>query len=126
VVFNEHTKKEEKYEICLEFPFDSTRKRMSLVVRYQGQYILLCKGADSIMLPRISLSGSDQIWQKTQLVVQRELLNFAKQGLRTLVVASKVLDAHDYDRIKKDYNRLKLSTAANKERKLNELFDRNE
>lgn len=40
----------------MEFPFDSTRKRMSLVVRdtQTGKYILMCKGADSIMLPRCS------------------------------------------------------------------------
>ncbi len=35
-----------------EFPFDSTRKRMSLVVEFEGQYILMTKGADSIVLPR--------------------------------------------------------------------------
>ena len=50
---NEHTDQEEIYELCMEFPFGSTRKRMTLVVRYGGQYYLLCKGADSIMLPRI-------------------------------------------------------------------------
>lgn len=43
------------YEIKAEFPFDSTRKRMSLVVKNQKEddYILMTKGADSIMLPRI-------------------------------------------------------------------------
>ena len=55
--------KEEVYELCMEFPFDSTRKRMTLVVRYNGVYILMCKGADSIILPRISISGSaDVVW----------------------------------------------------------------
>lgn len=44
----------EKYEILAEFPFDSTRKRMSLIVRYGTKIILMSKGADSIILPRIS------------------------------------------------------------------------
>jgi len=44
----------EKYEILAEFPFDSTRKRMSLIVRYGTKIILMTKGADSILLPRIS------------------------------------------------------------------------
>lgn len=37
----------------VEFPFDSTRKRMSLVVKHGDEYILMTKGADSIVLPRV-------------------------------------------------------------------------
>jgi len=45
----------EVYNIIAEFPFDSTRKRMSLMVKTaEGQVILLCKGADTIMLPRMA------------------------------------------------------------------------
>ena len=41
----------------VEFPFDSTRKRMSLIVKHlgSGRYYLMCKGADSIMMPRIKI-----------------------------------------------------------------------
>ena len=52
------------------------------------------------------------------------LLNFAKQGLRTLVVAQKILDPYEYERLKKDHDKLKLSNASNKEKKLNELYDK--
>ena len=76
------------------------------------------------MLPRITLSGSDELWNKKQLEVQRVLLNFAKQGLRTLVVAQKILDPYEYERLKKDHDKLKLSNASNKEKKLNELYDK--
>jgi hypothetical protein len=31
----------------------TTRKRMSLIVRYNDEIILMSKGADSIILPRI-------------------------------------------------------------------------
>ena len=58
-VLNENEHKEEVYEILAEFPFDSTRKRMSLMVRSQGTIYLMCKGADSIILPRIAFSGSN-------------------------------------------------------------------
>ena len=43
----------EEYQILKEFPFDSTRKRMSVIVKYKDQYSLLTKGADNIMEPRI-------------------------------------------------------------------------
>jgi magnesium-transporting ATPase (P-type) len=38
-----------------EFPFDSIRKRMSVIVKNTAtkSYKLLCKGADSVMLERI-------------------------------------------------------------------------
>ena len=53
-IMNELTGQAEEYEILQEFPFDSDRKRMTLIVKHKGRYILMCKGADSIMLPRLS------------------------------------------------------------------------
>ena len=51
------TKTEEDYEVICEFPFDSTRKRMSLIVKHlqSGKHFLMTKGADSIMLPRVKI-----------------------------------------------------------------------
>ena len=51
--------KEREYEILHEIPFDSDRKRMSLLVKNQNDYILFCKGADSMILPRLDLSISE-------------------------------------------------------------------
>ena len=48
------------YEMKAEFPFDSTRKRMSLMIKLgDDKYILMTKGADSIMLPRIAFKQID-------------------------------------------------------------------
>ena len=52
-IHNEITNEDEIYHIKTEFPFDSTRKRMTLIVTHKDQDILMCKGADSIILPRI-------------------------------------------------------------------------
>lgn len=71
---NEHTGRDEVYEILAEFPFDSTRKRMSLIVRLGTEIIHLCKGADSIMLPRINFEKRNN--EKIQLM--KDLLMFAK------------------------------------------------
>jgi magnesium-transporting ATPase (P-type) len=48
---------EEEYEPLVEFPFDSTRKRMSLLVKNNSmnKYYLMTKGADTIMMPRIKI-----------------------------------------------------------------------
>lgn len=53
LIFNSNSGVTEKYKILAEFPFDSTRKRMSLIVEFEGLIILMTKGADSIVLPRI-------------------------------------------------------------------------
>jgi magnesium-transporting ATPase (P-type) len=80
---NEHTQRDEVYEILAEFPFDSTRKRMSLIVRFGSEIIHLCKGADNIMLPRINFDKRSD----DKIQIMKDLLMFAKSGLRTLVVA---------------------------------------
>ena len=75
--------KEEKYFVLAEFPFDSTRKRMSLIVKEEvtGKIYLMTKGADSIMLTRCkSEEGSRK-------VIDEHLYKFACTGLRTLVMA---------------------------------------
>ena len=45
-----------EYEVLHVLPFDSVRKRMSILVRdpVSGERKLFCKGADSNMLPRLS------------------------------------------------------------------------
>jgi magnesium-transporting ATPase (P-type) len=75
------------YEPLVEFPFDSTRKRMSLVVRNleTKKCYLMTKGADSIMMPRLKLDTS---FQKG---IEQDLHKFAVEGLRTLVFSKKDL-----------------------------------
>jgi len=51
----------ENYQILAEFPFDSTRKRMSLIVKYGTKIILMTKGADSIILPRVSFKTPKEL-----------------------------------------------------------------
>jgi magnesium-transporting ATPase (P-type) len=55
LIYNSFTNSKEDYEILAEMPFDSTRKRMSLLVRFQGKILMMSKGADSILIPRCTL-----------------------------------------------------------------------
>ncbi|WPG99859.1 putative haloacid dehalogenase-like hydrolase [Acrodontium crateriforme] len=49
---------EETYEILDVIEFSSKRKRMSAVVRFpDGRICMLCKGADSMIVPRLRLAG---------------------------------------------------------------------
>lgn len=88
-ILNENSGNKEVYKILAEFPFDSTRKRMSLIVEFEGKIMLMTKGADSIVLPRIKFVSESDVDIKIE--ISKSLLNFAKEGLRTLVVGQKML-----------------------------------
>lgn len=60
MIDNMFTGQVDEYEILAEFPFDSTRKRMSLIVRFGGKYMIMCKGADSILIPRCSFKSESE------------------------------------------------------------------
>lgn len=107
------------YETLAEFPFDSTRKRMSLIVKEDNKYYLMTKGADSIMQPRINW-GSLFFEMKH---VEKDLYKFACEGLRTLVMGKKELTKSQYEDFEKQEHALKTSGDADKEKKLGELYD---
>eukprot|EP00850_Spirogloea_muscicola_P020622 SM000222S06963 [mRNA] locus=s222:11950:18877:- [translate_table: standard] len=89
----------QRYEVLGVHEFDSTRKRMSVVVRGpDGRVLVLAKGADSAMMPllRRDLVGKEAEAEASVLQgTLRDLDAFARQGLRTLVLAWRELSAEE-------------------------------
>jgi len=102
--------REETWTILAVNKFDSDRKRMSILLRSPPELgnlpILFCKGADSSMLDpeicqcmgpldsslsRISEEGDNDDDIASMLRMQVHLGEFAKEGLRTLVLGMRVL-----------------------------------
>ena len=82
---------ERQYKLLNLIEFDSTRKRMTVVVRTPEDAILvICKGADSIIGKR--LKPGSAILEKTQEYLDA----YAQQGLRTLLIASKQISEDEY------------------------------
>jgi phospholipid-transporting ATPase len=80
--------------------FNSNRKRMSIVVEfYDSDYqpMIICKGADDVMLPL--LNQSDPNIKR----VKKALSQFGKEGLRTLVYARRFLTAQELKEFKFRY-----------------------
>jgi len=103
------------YQVVAEVPFDSTRKRMSIVVKdQQDQYTLMTKGADSIMLGLLKPGNMDLLWANEHLGV------FAREGLRTLVVAQKTLEKEEVDIWLQGWKSVLLSNARNKAELIND------
>jgi phospholipid-transporting ATPase len=84
-----------KYRLMNICEFDSTRKRMSVIVKDpQGRLILMCKGADSVILERLSQASREgEVLSKTQEYVDL----YAEEGLRTLFLAEKIIDEATYE-----------------------------
>lgn len=105
------------YDLILELPFDSNRKRMSVVVKNKTSYILYTKGADSNMLCKIRITD-DLLTQ-----IKSTLDSFAQEGLRTLVMAKKILKENDVKEMQEKYNKITMSTDKDKEKLLLNLFE---
>ena len=84
-----------RYQILDIIEFDSTRKRMSVVVRDpNGKLQLLTKGADSVIFERLRKDHTNKALLDETLAF---LTDFAAEGLRTLVIAKADIDQAYYD-----------------------------
>ncbi|CAD8136462.1 unnamed protein product [Paramecium pentaurelia] len=82
--------KQKKVELLSQFEFDSNRKRMSVIIKDNGIYKLYIKGADSIIKARLK---PDQPFLG---FIQNKLSEFSSIGLRTLLMAMKILSEQEY------------------------------
>jgi phospholipid-transporting ATPase len=80
-----------EFEILNVCEFNSTRKRMSTVIRApDGTIKLYCKGADTVILERLS---KNQPYTEQTLV---HLEDYATEGLRTLCLAMREISESEY------------------------------
>ena len=91
---NADSKEFGSYSVIKEMPFDSTRKKMSVVVRTDGKRILISKGA-----PESILDITTHVWQKHEVALLKDK-NAAKRlyeeygirGYRVIAVAYKEVE----------------------------------
>jgi len=107
---------ERQYELLATIPFNSTRKRMSVIVRTpDGRIMIMCKGADSVLLDpegdqeaRVAgfMSGH------TEELLLKHLDVFAADGLRTLVLAKREMTSSEYDKWAKLWHEASVSVTS--------------
>ncbi|RIU96425.1 cation-translocating P-type ATPase [Oceanobacillus picturae] len=90
----------EKYRIIKEIPFDSDRKRMSVVIEDENQMrYLITKGAPDVLLPRSTYQENAQgrsVLNAADIEKIDEAINgMAEKALRTLAVAIKPLSKNE-------------------------------
>ncbi|KAI4585674.1 hypothetical protein MJG53_005908 [Ovis ammon polii x Ovis aries] len=91
------------FQLLHILPFDSVRKRMSVVVRHplSNQVVVYTKGADSTIMELLSVASPDGPGlEKQQMMIrektQKHLEDYAKRGLRTLCIAKRVMSDTEY------------------------------
>ncbi|CAN0256362.1 unnamed protein product, partial [Pylaiella littoralis] len=93
----------EPYQVLHVLGFTSDRKRMSVIVREtDGTIKIICKGADTTMLPRLRTDypGAEKAIEETV----KHMDVFAREGLRTLVVAQAELDPEAFHEWEKSFD----------------------
>ncbi|EGW31824.1 membrane-spanning Ca-ATPase [Spathaspora passalidarum NRRL Y-27907] len=91
---NTLTTMQSEYELLNICEFNSTRKRMSAIFRCpDGVIRLFCKGADTVILERLSEDEPQPFVNSTI----RHLEDFAAEGLRTLCIASRIISEEEYE-----------------------------
>ncbi|CAF4738883.1 unnamed protein product [Rotaria sp. Silwood1] len=88
------TQKEDiEYEILCLLPFDSSRRRMSIIVRANNKIYLYIKGAETYILPNLSDAND---WN-LKAITEQHSIEFADQGYRSLLVAYREISLEDFE-----------------------------
>lgn len=111
---------EETWQLLNILEFNSTRKRMSVIVRSpEGKLILFTKGADNVIYERLSKDDNQHADISLSL-----LENLADAGLRTLVCAESEIDEDFYVEWRKRFqNVLLITDPTEKELKMDEVTE---
>ncbi|KAG1057500.1 hypothetical protein G6F43_000671 [Rhizopus delemar] len=89
-----------EYQVLNICEFNSTRKRMSAIIRGpDGKIKLYCKGADTVILER--LAENNPFVENTLI----HLEEFASEGLRTLCIAMREIPEEEYARWSQIYDK---------------------
>ncbi|XP_027200539.2 phospholipid-transporting ATPase VB-like [Dermatophagoides pteronyssinus] len=110
------------YKVLYTLPFDSDRKRMSVIVRcpFTGQIILYTKGSDLTVLQH--LSSAQQCNPANELVLNKQCLhNYSSKGLRVLCIAKRVLSQQQYDDFIVQVN--KAESSENRDKKILRIYE---
>ncbi|XP_036775427.2 phospholipid-transporting ATPase VB isoform X1 [Manis pentadactyla] len=94
------------FDVLCTLGFDSVRKRMSVVVRHPltGEIIVYTKGADSVIMDLLedpacaTDTDVEKELRKIQARTQKHLDLYARDGLRTLCIAKKVISEENFQR----------------------------
>ncbi|KAI9725741.1 MAG: hypothetical protein M1828_002624 [Chrysothrix sp. TS-e1954] len=110
---------EQEFTVLNTLEFNSTRKRMSAIMRMpDGKIMLFCKGADSIIYSRLKAQEQEEL----RVTTAEHLEMFAREGLRTLCIAQKEISEEEYQAWNKEHD-IAAASLQNRDEKLEVVSD---
>jgi phospholipid-transporting ATPase len=107
------------YHVYGTHEFNSTRKRMAVIVKApDGRYLLMCKGADNVIFDR-------SIVEDSRKTLMKQLSDLATTGLRTLVLSQRELSKSEFESWQKEYKSASVSIV-DRDAKLAEVAEKYE
>ncbi|MFB4167557.1 calcium-translocating P-type ATPase, SERCA-type [Virgibacillus sp. JSM 102003] len=90
----------DNFQIIKEIPFDSDRKRMSMIIEDENHMrFLITKGAPDVLLPRSAFfldeGGRKLLRSKDKQTIDDEINNMAQKALRTIAIGMKPISKDD-------------------------------
>ena len=117
IITLEINKKDIKYECLNILEYTSERKMMSVVVKCpDGKIRLYCKGADLVI--RKLINKNKELLEYTD----QHMLNFAQEGLRTLMIAYKEIPQNEYIEWNKRFIEV-VNNPTKKDKLISKLFE---
>eukprot|EP01017_Pseudomicrothorax_dubius_P027041 TRINITY_DN3070_c0_g1_i2.p1 TRINITY_DN3070_c0_g1~~TRINITY_DN3070_c0_g1_i2.p1 ORF type:complete len:766 (-),score=175.45 TRINITY_DN3070_c0_g1_i2:1550-3847(-) len=111
----------EDYEVLANFPFSSETKRMGVLIRHKqtNRVVFFLKGADNVMAQCVK-----EVYRST---ISDECEALAREGLRTLVFACRLIPEQELTQWRKVYEEANLKLVGRSEatRKAAELLEKN-
>lgn len=110
---------ERLYKLLNVLEFNSSRKRMSVIVKDEdGKILLLCKGADSVTFERLGKNVKE--FEKE---TKEHVNEYANAGLRTLILAYRELEENEYKEFNEKFTEAKSLVSANREALIDEVAE---
>ncbi|CCH43109.1 phospholipid-translocating ATPase [Wickerhamomyces ciferrii] len=116
---------EKEFQVLNVLEFNSTRKRMSAIIKIPSEVeggepkaLLICKGADSIIYSRLKSQSDETLLERTAL----HLEEYATEGLRTLCIAQRELNWDQYTEWNKRHE-IAAAALVKREEKMEEVAD---
>ena len=105
-----------RYQVLNILPFDSTRKKMSVILRHPNtnQIILYCKGSDTAILDSLAKTD-DQETKKMIDITIKQLGSYSRKGLRTLCMSKRIISEEEYNKWNELHKKAEQSLKNNEE-----------
>ncbi len=88
----------DQYKIIKQFPFDSVRKRMTVIIEDENKRrFLITKGAPEVVIPRCTyeITDTSRALLKDTSHINKQMDKMAKQALRMIAIAIKPISKND-------------------------------